>query len=102
MGPGYYCQANAAILCPNGYYCPDYLQKIECPEGEWCRSGFIAPIDCRPLVECPKGSEKQMAGVGFVIGLVWMTLLCCCCNIGIGIRKAQAEAAMIQAAAKTQ
>merc|ERR1719188_686621 len=35
-GPGYYCESSQAVLCPNGYYCPDYLDKKVCPEGKWC------------------------------------------------------------------
>lgn len=71
-GPGFYCNGSVVMLCPTGFYCPNYLEKIVCPEGKWCRSGFVEPFDCHFTVTCPEGSEIQQAGWGFFIGTMWI------------------------------
>jgi len=99
LGPGYYCQNNQALLCPNGYYCPNYTHKVICPEGSWCKSGFVHPMDCSPLITCPEGSESQMAGFGFVALLIWLFSSCSMITCCIKIRKRKAEQAVREAAA---
>lgn len=90
------------MLCPIGYYCPDYLQKIECPEGTWCKAGFVEPLDCHPMVTCPAGSDKQLAGVGAIIGTIFLLACLCGCSGFLRVRavnearRVSAEAAKIQ------
>eukprot|EP00929_Paragymnodinium_shiwhaense_P078958 TRINITY_DN4098_c0_g1_i1.p1 TRINITY_DN4098_c0_g1~~TRINITY_DN4098_c0_g1_i1.p1 ORF type:complete len:852 (-),score=160.01 TRINITY_DN4098_c0_g1_i1:615-3170(-) len=94
MGPGFYCQDNEAVLCPSGHYCPSYTEKSVCPEGKWCKGGFTEPLDCTVLINCPEGSDVQKAGLGLVLGMLWMVTLCCCVSCCITVRKVNAEKAM--------
>jgi len=47
-------------ICPQGYYCPDFRQKIECPANHWCPYGTTTPIPCEDLSICPAGSNKRI------------------------------------------
>ncbi|KAJ3123543.1 hypothetical protein HK098_001846 [Nowakowskiella sp. JEL0407] len=46
-------------VCPAGYYCPDYKQKIKCPAGSFCITGSIEPKPCHALASCPEGTVSQ-------------------------------------------
>ncbi|CAE8673647.1 unnamed protein product [Polarella glacialis] len=101
-GPGYYCQDNTAVLCPNGHYCPDYLTKAECPKGTWCRAGFVQPEDCSFVISCPQGSEKQLAGPGLLFGLILFLVCICSCSCCFRIRAVREQEHIRDEAAKIQ
>jgi len=90
-GPGFYCNQSKVVLCPTGFYCPSYLEKHPCPEGKWCRAGFVKPIDCSVTISCPEGSENQKAGWGFFIGMIWIVLVFVCASLAIYIHTLRAE-----------
>lgn len=102
FGPGYYCNSGQIELCPPGYHCPTYLEKIECPEDTWCKAGFTEPMDCKPpVVRCPAGSEQQFAGAGFVECTLLFVIIGCVASLFIKRKEAQAKLSM-QAHALTQ
>lgn len=77
-GPGYYCEGGAASLCPAGYYCPDYMNKIICPKDSWCRPGFTQPMKCHTTaVSCPEGASALRPGPGAIIGLLLLLTFTC-------------------------
>ncbi|KND05205.1 uncharacterized protein SPPG_00865 [Spizellomyces punctatus DAOM BR117] len=57
------CQAQGLyepVVCPSGYYCPDWKTMIRCPSGYYCHSGSSAPIKCDSLSICGEGTHSQM------------------------------------------
>ncbi|KAJ3065371.1 hypothetical protein HDU99_004182, partial [Rhizoclosmatium hyalinum] len=47
------------MICPPGFYCPDYKTVIPCPEGSYCLSGQTAPTTCEFLSACKIGTVVQ-------------------------------------------
>lgn len=97
-GPGYFCTGNEVKLCPVGFYCPDYITKLECPEGQWCKAGFVEPIDCSPMVTCAAGAEQIQVGPGFLLMFIFMIALFCTCSCCLACRRHCAEVKMKEAA----
>ncbi|KAJ3121092.1 hypothetical protein HK100_012521 [Physocladia obscura] len=62
------------VLCKPGFYCPNYLAMIPCPESHYCPSGSVSPISCDFLFSlCPAGSPNQKY-FGFIALLVFSDL----------------------------
>ncbi|KAJ3127909.1 hypothetical protein HK098_005550 [Nowakowskiella sp. JEL0407] len=55
------------IVCPPGYYCPDYKTISKCPEGKFCITGSTEPKPCHILSQCPEGTISQTFYGGIVL-----------------------------------
>ncbi|KAJ3096579.1 hypothetical protein HDU97_005753 [Phlyctochytrium planicorne] len=84
-------------VCQLGYYCPDQLNQIICPEGYFCPTGSLAPTPCSWLSYCPLNSYSQMHYGPLVlvlfIDLIWAFFLW---------RKKRAEKAAAKKLSETQ
>jgi len=59
------------IVCPAGYYCPDFRTKTICPEGHFCPIGTVEPYVCQDVSYCPEGSsQRRYWGALIIIGVV--------------------------------
>ncbi|KAI9142394.1 P-loop containing nucleoside triphosphate hydrolase protein [Paraphysoderma sedebokerense] len=58
-------------VCPKGFYCPTFRQKLICPKGNYCPTGTVTPVPCSSLSSCPEGSakHKDYTGIVFCVGL---------------------------------
>ena len=58
------------LVVPQGYYSPDSLILIECPQEFYCPLGSTSPIVCESLTLCPVGSCTQKFYGGLIITLI--------------------------------
>jgi hypothetical protein len=61
--PGYYCPTGTVfpLLCPIGSYCPDGIEKVQCPAGSYGATQGLTHRECSgpclPGHYCPQGSS---------------------------------------------
>ncbi len=73
-----YCPAQGLfepIVCPAGFYCPNFTTMIPCPEDTYCLRGSTAPLDCPPMSVCPPQTEIRRFYGGVVVSLIFDILL---------------------------
>ncbi|PRW59962.1 white-brown complex 30 [Chlorella sorokiniana] len=64
--------SSPAVLCPEGFYCPEPAKELPCPAGYFCKAGSLQPQPCPFLTSCPEGSASaNLSYSGFLI------LVCC-------------------------
>lgn len=78
---GNYCPANAttpAMVCAEGFYCPNASVSLECPVGSFCKGGTVVPRTCPILSSCPRGSiAPGVTGLPFLFaGAVLLVIAC--------------------------
>ncbi|KAI9335097.1 hypothetical protein BDR26DRAFT_805095 [Obelidium mucronatum] len=47
------------MVCPQGFYCPNYKTVVPCPQGHYCLSGQTTPTPCEFLSVCNVGTVIQ-------------------------------------------
>ncbi|KAJ3316756.1 hypothetical protein HDU76_001567, partial [Blyttiomyces sp. JEL0837] len=62
------------MVCPPGFYCPDYKTVLPCPEGNYCLSGSTAPKPCLPNSFCEIGTVNQ-SHYGLIIYAIILDIL---------------------------
>ncbi|KAJ3679883.1 hypothetical protein LUZ60_016161 [Juncus effusus] len=48
-----------SIFCPPGYYCPSSIEKVNCSDGHFCRTGSISEEKCLFKSQCDPNSPKD-------------------------------------------
>ncbi|KAL9648719.1 hypothetical protein ABK040_003657 [Willaertia magna] len=71
---GYYCPEGTQTPnpCPAGYYCPTASAMILCPLNFACPEGSTSPRRCQFLAYCPPGSTKEQ---NFYLGILLLLIV---------------------------
>ncbi|KAJ3065620.1 hypothetical protein HDU98_011047, partial [Podochytrium sp. JEL0797] len=68
------------MICPPGFFCPDYKTVTVCPVGHYCLSGSSSPKPCIFMSTCPAGTIVQLHYglllISFVIDFVLAVVFC--------------------------
>ncbi|ORY49964.1 hypothetical protein BCR33DRAFT_781479 [Rhizoclosmatium globosum] len=64
------------MICPSGFYCPDYKTVTVCPPGHYCLTGQTAPTKCEFLSLCSAGTIiQQHYGFTIIVAIIDIILV---------------------------
>ncbi|KAJ3286083.1 hypothetical protein HDU79_006766, partial [Rhizoclosmatium sp. JEL0117] len=64
------------MICPSGFYCPDYKTVTVCPPGHYCLTGQTAPTPCEFLSLCSAGTIiQQHYGFTIIVAIIDIILV---------------------------
>lgn len=70
---GFFCNSQGLYepqVCLTGYYCPNFMEMYECPEGYFCPLGTVTPIRCPTMSVCDAGSGQRIYYLPIVVCIV--------------------------------